>query len=98
RTSAPASITSPENSLPIGLPAAAPWLVSPLAEPRSARLSAIALILTRRSVGLGFGSGTSWMTTPFGDATPAFMAMTLLPVAQRGHIFGCHHPRKRMIQ
>ena len=29
-TSAPTSITSPENSLPIGLPAAAPWLVSPL--------------------------------------------------------------------
>src|SRR6476660_1168074 len=76
RTSAPTSITSPENSLPIGLPAVAPWLVSPVAEPRSARLSAIALILMRRSVALGLGSGTSWMTTPFGDATPAFMALT----------------------
>jgi hypothetical protein len=73
RTCAPVSITSPENSLPIGLPAAEPWLASPLAEPRSARLSAMALIFTRMSVGLGFGCGTSWMTTPFGEATPAFM-------------------------
>ena len=32
RTRAPTSITSPENSPPIGLPAAAPWLVSPLAD------------------------------------------------------------------
>jgi hypothetical protein len=37
----------------------------------------MAFTFTRISVGFGFGSGTSWMTTPFGDATPAFIAMTL---------------------
>src|SRR6185436_7604854 len=73
RTCAPASTTSPANSLPIGRPVDAPWLVSPRAEPRSARLSAIALILTRMSVGLGLGGSMSLITTPSGDATPAFM-------------------------
>src|SRR6476661_4987203 len=97
RTSAPTSITSPENSLPIGLPAAAPWLVSPLAEPRSARLSAIALILISRSVALGLGSGTSWMTTPFGDATPAFMAITLLCRARGATRVSIERPVERAL-
>src|SRR5215470_7617102 len=69
----PTSITSPEYSLPIGVPAAAPWLASPLAAPRSARLSAIALTLTSRSAGFGCGAGTSRTTRPCSLPTAAFM-------------------------
>src|SRR5215510_3226808 len=71
--SGPASITSPEYSLPIGVPTAAPWLASPFAAPRSARLSAIALTFTSRSAGFGFGAGTSRTTKPCSLPTAAFM-------------------------
>src|SRR5215468_28444 len=70
---APTSMTSPEYSLPIGVPTAAPWLALPLAAPRSARLSAIALTLTRRSAGFGFGAGTSRTTRPCSLDTAAFI-------------------------
>src|SRR5919197_4748165 len=71
--SRPTSITSPEYSLPIGVPTAAPWLASPLAAPRSARLSAIALTFTNRSAGFSFGAGTSRTTKPCSLPTAAFM-------------------------
>src|SRR5579872_6505070 len=81
--SGPTAITSPANSLPIGRPVEAPWLVSPFAEPRSARLRPIALTFTVMSAAFGVGGGMSLMTIPFGDATPAFMIV--LPRMRQRH-------------